>query len=458
MNRGKKWITRILLMLTVMMLAMPLSASAAQVKLNKKKVTLKTGNTYTLKLLNTTDEVTWTSTKPAVVTVDSTGKITAVKRGTAYVVAQAGAKKYKCKVTVKQPVTSIKLNQKNILISKGKTYQLKYKVYPTNANVKTLKWSSSNKKVVTVSKGKIKAVGAGTATITATAKDGSGVKATCKIKVKAPMTISKKTLSLTEGSSATLTVTNTEGKSLAWASSDSSIASVSNGKVTAKKAGKAVIVAKQVDGTQSVSCTVTVTAKTTTTTTTNGSISAKRLLAILQKYSDQVKADKAAGIKWGYSNSGKLIRNTWQIAYDETRSGGIAYVNCALTPVWALREMGVIGSKNFYGQLGGTIKYCGGAAAQANTKAMLEKYCDIIPVYKTPNQLLAEGNLLPGDICTWVEYQHTNVYAGNGKWYDSGRNGSIGGYQNGTFIFNSFGPAATVSMSGSTVGYIIRIK
>ena len=114
-----------------------------------------------------------------------------------------------------------------------------------------------------------------------------------------------------------------------------------------------------------------------------------------------------------------------------------------------MREMGVIDSKNFWGLVGGGIQFRGDVEAQ------LRKYCDIIPVYKTPNQLLAEGNLLPGDICTWVEYQHTNVYAGNGLWYDSGRGAN---YSSSEGAFTSFGPGATINMSGTTVGYIIRFR
>ncbi|MFR3320470.1 MAG: hypothetical protein ACLTSZ_03945 [Lachnospiraceae bacterium] len=44
-----------------------------------------------------------------------------------------------------------------------------------------------------------------------------------------------------------------------------------------------------------------------------------------------------------------------------------------------------------------------------------------------------------------------------GSGDDSGRSGAVGGYQNGTFVFRTFGPAATVNMSGTTVGYIIRL-
>ena len=62
---------------------------------------------------------------------------------------------------------------------------LKATVGPKSAGNKTVKWTSSNKKVATVtSKGVVKAKKEGTVTITATAKDGSGKKATCKITVK----------------------------------------------------------------------------------------------------------------------------------------------------------------------------------------------------------------------------------------------------------------------------------
>lgn len=472
MKNGKKWLSRIVILLMAAMLLMPLTASAATVKLNKSTLTLKKGKSYTLKLNNASGKVTWSTSKKSVATVNKNGKVTAKKKGTATITAKAGGKKYKCKVTVKQPVTNIKLNQKNIAISKGKSYTLKATVTPSNANNKAVSWSSSDKSVVTVtSKGVIKSVNPGTAVITAKAKDGSGKKATCKIMVKSPTTsttdanktgtvmeINKPSLSLTVGKSSTLKVSNAAGKTLVWVSADTAVATVSSsGKVTAKKAGKTVIVAREVGGEQSVTCYVTVTAASgsssnSSTEQSGPTAKAQQFLSILEKISNQVKADKAAGIRWGYSNSSSLAPSTWEKAYSASRSKGISYCNCALLPRWALREMGVINSKNFWGLVGGGIQFRG------DVKEQLLKHCEIIKVYKTPNQLLKEGNLLPGDICTYVEYQHTNVYAGDGKFYDSGRNGSIGGYQNGTFIFNSFGPAATVSMSNTTIGHIIRFK
>jgi len=65
-----------------------------------------------------------------------------------------GSNKYaNLKVTVKQPVTSVKLNKKSVALrvkgnAKQKTVTLKAKVYPNNANNKTVKWSTSKSEVV----------------------------------------------------------------------------------------------------------------------------------------------------------------------------------------------------------------------------------------------------------------------------------------------------------------------
>lgn len=161
---------------------MPVSANAA--KLNKKSLSLNVGKTYTLKASGTKGKIKWSSDKKSIATVSSKGVVTGKKKGSAVITAKYGKKKLTCKVTVKQPVTSVKLNKKSATLEKGKTLTLKATVSPSNANNKGITWSSSNKKVATVSsKGVVKAVGKGTATITAKAKDGSKKKATCKITV-----------------------------------------------------------------------------------------------------------------------------------------------------------------------------------------------------------------------------------------------------------------------------------
>ena len=192
MKRIKKLSVMLLCCLLLSVIAMPVSASAA--KLNKKSISLNVGKTYTLKASGTKGKITWTSSKKSVATVSSKGVVKAKKKGTAVITAKYGKKKLACKVTVKQPVKSIKLNKTSATLKKGKSLTLKATISPSSANNKAVTWSSSNKKVATVSsKGVVKAVGNGTATITVKVKDGSGKKATCKITVGTTNTPSNNT-------------------------------------------------------------------------------------------------------------------------------------------------------------------------------------------------------------------------------------------------------------------------
>ncbi|MGN1131541.1 MAG: Ig-like domain-containing protein [Ruminococcus sp.] len=171
-------------------------ATVNGVTLNRTSYTFKrstTNLTVNLKatVRNDVDDktVTWSSNNTSIATVDATGKVTAKKKGVCYITATAndGSKKYaRCKITVQQLVTKVKLNKKNISLSKkGKTYNLKATCTPTTANSRAVKWKTSKKTVATVnSKGKVTAKKKGTCYITATAKDGSKVAAKCKVKVK----------------------------------------------------------------------------------------------------------------------------------------------------------------------------------------------------------------------------------------------------------------------------------
>ncbi len=93
------------------------TVQAATVKLNTSKKTLKVGKKYTLKVKGTKKKVKWTSSNKKVATVNSKGKVTAKKKGTATITAKVGNKKYKCKITV------IKTTSSNVYITKtGKKY------------------------------------------------------------------------------------------------------------------------------------------------------------------------------------------------------------------------------------------------------------------------------------------------------------------------------------------------
>ena len=246
-----------------------------KIKLNKTSVTINDGKTYELTATvypenTTTKTVSWSSSNTKIVKVDSYGEITAVSPGTAYVYCKAkdSGVTAKCKVTVKAvKATSISFSSASTSIEYSKTKTLSVAFKPSNTTDKTLTWSSSNSKVVSVDKnGKIKGLKAGeSAVITATTKDGK-LKAKITVKVN-PIGVSKITLNrtsqtLSKGKSFTLTATvspaNATNKTLTWTSSNPSVATVDkNGKVTAIKNGTATITCKSANG-KKATCTVTV--------------------------------------------------------------------------------------------------------------------------------------------------------------------------------------------------------
>ena len=82
-------------------------------------------------------------------------------------------------------VTGISLDRNSAAIKEGEHITLVATVTPSNADNKSVSWSSSSDAVATVdASGKVTGVKAGSATITATAADG-GMKATCSLSVEA---------------------------------------------------------------------------------------------------------------------------------------------------------------------------------------------------------------------------------------------------------------------------------
>ena len=240
------------------------------VSLDKTEYTFNTiGNTLTLTATvlpaDATDKtVTWTSSNASVATVDSEGKVTAVSKGTATIRATAndGSGEYaSCSVTVIRPVATIELDKTSLVLYRGSsnvTETITATVNPSDASNTTVTWSSSNTSVATVSSsGVVTGISKGTATITVTANDGSGAQAACEVEVKqyvTSITLDKTSLSLVIGDEAAISVTsvlpeNANDRSVAWSSSDNSVASVdNNGKVTAKAKGNATIMVTANDG------------------------------------------------------------------------------------------------------------------------------------------------------------------------------------------------------------------
>ncbi|MDF2800531.1 MAG: hypothetical protein K0S61_434 [Anaerocolumna sp.] len=114
----------------------------------------------------------WKTNKKSIATVDKSGKVTAIKHGTAIITATVDGVSKTCEIIVDQPqitMTPLSLNLKT-----GETYSIKATVSSNNTPI----WSTSNPSVATVDKnGKVKTLQKGRAYIYAT-EDGIKVKAT----------------------------------------------------------------------------------------------------------------------------------------------------------------------------------------------------------------------------------------------------------------------------------------
>ena len=218
--------------------------------------------------------VIWTSSNSSVASVKD-GLVTAIKSGTATITVKTddGAKTATCMVTVEAKtiqVTGVTLNKASYEMTEGDEVILSATVSPENATNKNVSWSSSNTSVANVDNGKVTALKAGTATITVKTEDGNKT-ATCEVTVNAKVypvtgvTLDKTSYEMTEGDELTLTATvspeNATNKNVSWSSSNTSVANVDNGKVTALKAGTATITVKTEDGNKTATCEVTVNAK-----------------------------------------------------------------------------------------------------------------------------------------------------------------------------------------------------
>ena len=219
--------------------------------------------------------VAWSSSDRSVATVDKAGTVHGLRPGTATVTATAEGKSGTCAVTVKAKavnVTEVTLDKTELTLTEGETETLTATVRPDNADNRKVTWSSDKTEVATVDgAGRVTAVKAGEAVVTVTTEDG-GKTATCKVTVKAKVigvtevTLDRTELTLTEGETETLTATvrpdNADNRKVTWSSDKTEVATVDGaGRVTAVKAGEAVVTVTTEDGGKTATCKVTVKAK-----------------------------------------------------------------------------------------------------------------------------------------------------------------------------------------------------
>ena len=254
-----------------------LSAQTKVTVINPLKAITITGTTHSIKKgqttqlgltydpADTTDSVaaTWTSSNTSVATVSKTGLVTALKDGSTTIKATVGNVSSTYDIAVKEvKLTGIKMEEK-ALIHEGDTKALTVECTPTDTtDDKTVAWSSSDSTVASVdNNGIVTAVKPGSAVITA--KVGN-YQATCAVTVDAPLkeiVPEKAIIDMVKKQTANIVYSvvpadTTDSKDVTFTSSDETVATVnSDGKVTAKKAGKATVT---ITGANGIKATVTV--------------------------------------------------------------------------------------------------------------------------------------------------------------------------------------------------------
>mgnify|MGYP004587176645 FL=1 len=221
------------------------------VLLSTYSVQMKVGDSFYLAAITSNGKrPKFSSSNTKVASVNTYGKITAKKAGTATITAKTSNGEAGCKVVVEK--TSIQLSKTRITLDNGYSIQLK----ATTSTGHAVTWKSDKTSIVAIDeRGWITAKKPGRATITASV-DGS--RASCVVTVRKPeLTLNKTKVSLFRKQQVKLTASCTSSSKVKWKSNKRSVAVVDEkGLVTAVKNGTAVITAT-VDGV-SKTCEVTV--------------------------------------------------------------------------------------------------------------------------------------------------------------------------------------------------------
>jgi len=197
---------------------------------------------YLIAITSTGNIATFKSDNSKIASVDTYGKVTAKRAGTATITAKIKNAEASCKVYVEK--TQITLNADSASIERNETYQL----IASTSNASTVTYKSNKKSVAQINEnGCILGLKPGEAVITVTADDSTK---TCKLIVKEPtIKLDKTSLTLYRGETFKLSAAVSSNVLPTWKTNRSRVVLVDNsGTITAIKHGTAIITAK-VDGT-----------------------------------------------------------------------------------------------------------------------------------------------------------------------------------------------------------------
>ena len=302
--------------------------------------------------------VTWTSSDTSVATVDSEGKVSGLKAGTVKITATAGTNKKSDSITI--TITGVKPEVSNVIYATKPSGWSKIYAYVYNdttsknngnwpgvemtqltADDSCAKAGTYKYEVPDLGEGKYRVIftnGSGAQTPGASQPgiefsgkvswDGSSSTVTavnCNIQQPIPVEsvtisgngVSDGKLSLKVGASAQLTATvkpdNATNKTVSWDSSDNSVAKVSDGKVTALKAGTATITATAGDISSLITVTVADVPVPVTSVSVSGDGVSDGKLSLKSGASVQltatVKPDNATDRKVTWTSSDSSVAN-----------------------------------------------------------------------------------------------------------------------------------------------------
>ena len=292
------------------------TSEVESIQFTESNITLDIGKEKQLELIITpadvpNADVTLTVADPTIVSINSNGKIKALKAGKTTITARTdNGKTATCTVTVnKVAPEKITVSPTSKTIYVGDTLSLTTQITPAEAANDKLTWSSNKTSVATVdANGKVTAKAAGTVTITV--KTSNNKTSTCTITVKdieaTGVTVTPTTATLEVGKTQTVTAKVAPDKadqSVTWTSSNSSVATVdAKGVITAKAIGTATITAKTTNGkTATVAVTVkAVEATSVTITASANSCSVGDTITLTAKVSPE-KASQS--VTWTSSNT-----------------------------------------------------------------------------------------------------------------------------------------------------------
>ena len=133
-----------------------------------------------------THKVNYISSNPGVATIDNEGNITAIHAGTTIITVKAEENdvQNEIEITVYSPITGISIDQKELYMQIGDTFQINAYVEPEDASNNKIIYVSDDEKIATIDKnGRITTNQEGETTIRASAEENSQIEAQCKLVV-----------------------------------------------------------------------------------------------------------------------------------------------------------------------------------------------------------------------------------------------------------------------------------